>query len=41
MFDSEFEESESDDNITDFVPDHDSATEVLKFRASINKVYRA
>ena len=27
MFDSEFEESESDDDITDFVPDDDSATE--------------
>ena len=27
MFDSEFEESESDDNITDFVPGDDSSTE--------------
>merc|ERR1712032_194101 len=27
MFDSEFEESESDDDITDFVPDDDYATE--------------
>ena len=27
MFDSEFEESESDDDITNFVPDYGSATE--------------
>ena len=37
MFDSEFEESESDNNITNFVPDYDSATKEVIYEPKTTK----